>query len=57
VYDTAQTPYQRLLKAGVLTDSKKAELATVYGHLNPPGILKQINQNVDALWRLKDSLS
>jgi len=54
VYDTAQTPYQRLLKTGVLTDSKKTGLATVYGHLNPPALLKQTNQNVDALWRLRD---
>jgi hypothetical protein len=53
VYDTAQTPYQRLLKAGVLTDAKTTELATVYSHLNPPKLLKQIDENVDALWRLR----
>jgi hypothetical protein len=35
VYDTAQTPYQRLLRSGVLTEDKKHELATVYGALNP----------------------
>ena len=54
VYDTAQTPYQRLLKAGVLTDAKAAAMAAIYAHLNPPSLLRQINQNVEALWRLRD---
>jgi len=35
VYDTAQTPYQRVLKAGVLSDAKAAQLTTIYAHLNP----------------------
>ncbi|MDP6511142.1 MAG: hypothetical protein QGH23_08040, partial [Dehalococcoidia bacterium] len=30
VYDQARTPYQRLLESGVLTEAKKAELATIY---------------------------
>lgn len=52
VYDMAQTPYQRVLKAGVLTDTKKVELYTTYSHLNPVRLLKQINDNVESLWRL-----
>ncbi len=52
VYDTAQTPYQRLMQAGVLTEVKKAELAATYHGLNPVLLLKQINGNLEKLWRL-----
>jgi len=54
VYDTAQTAYQRLLKASVLSEAKKAELATIYSGLNPVTLLKQINCNLEQLWRLAD---
>jgi len=52
VYDTALTPYQRLLQSGVLNDSKQAELAATYKGLNPVQLLKQINDNLKQLWRL-----
>ncbi len=52
VYDTAQTPYQRLLKAGVLTEAKRQELATTYHLLNPATLLKQINENLENLWAM-----
>ena len=52
VYDTAQTPYQRLLKAGILTEVKQRELPAVYSGLNPVLLLKQINSNLEQLWRL-----
>ena len=54
VYDTAQTPYQRLLKSGVLTEDKKHELANIYGTLNPVTLLKQIRQSVEHLWTLAE---
>ena len=54
VYDTAQTPYQRLLKAGVLTETKRQELAATYHHLNPVTLLRQINENLERLWALAD---
>ena len=54
VYETAQTPYQRLLRAGVLTESKNAELAATYSGLNPVTLLKQINANLEQLWRLAE---
>jgi hypothetical protein len=54
VYETAQTPYQRLLKAGALTEAKKAELATIYNGLNPAALLKQINAILEQLWRSAD---
>ena len=54
VYEKAQTPYQRLLNAGVLTEAKKAELVTTYAGLNPVALLKQINANLEQLWRLAE---
>ena len=50
VYDTAQTPYQRLLRSGVLTEAKRQELATTYYGLHPVLLLKQINENLEKLW-------
>ncbi len=52
VYDTAQTPYQRLLAADVLTEAKEEELAATYHRLNPALLLRQINQNLERLWDL-----
>jgi len=54
VYDTAQTPYQRLLESGVLTEDKKHELANIYGALNPVTLLKQIRESVEHLWTLAE---
>jgi len=54
VYDTAQTPYQRLLKLGVLSEAKQAELASIYCGLNPVLLLRQLNDNLEQLWRLAD---
>ncbi len=52
VYDTAQTPYQRLVQAGVLTAAKQSELSATYHALNPVKLLKQINDNLEQLWRM-----
>jgi hypothetical protein len=54
VYDTAQTPYQRVLKSGILTKTTDAQLASTYAHLNPVRLLKQINDNVEHLWQLRE---
>jgi hypothetical protein len=54
VYEKAQTPYQRLLKMGVLNKEKQAELAATYRGLNPVRVLKQINDNLEQLWKLAD---
>jgi len=54
VYDTAQTPYQRLLDAGVLTEGNQQELAAMYYGLNPVSLLKQINENLERLWDLPE---
>jgi hypothetical protein len=52
VYDTARTPYQRLLEAGVLTEAKQQEMAAIYYGLNPVSLLRQINENLERLWAL-----
>ncbi len=54
VYDKAQTPYQRLLNSGTLTEAKKAELYGTYARLNPVRLLKQINDSLEYLWKLRD---
>jgi len=54
VYDKAKTPYQRLLEADVLTEAKQKELAAVYHGLSPVLLLKQINENLECLWRLAE---
>ena len=52
VCEAAQTPYQRLLQLGVLSEPKRVELAATYHRLNPVQLLKQINSNLEQLWRL-----
>jgi hypothetical protein len=54
VYDTARTPYQRLLESGVLTEAKQQELVATYYGLNPVLLLKQINENLEHLWNLAE---
>jgi len=52
VYDTARTPYQRTLGYGLLTETKQQELSATYHGLNPVRLLKQINENLESLWKL-----
>lgn len=54
VYERAQTPYQRLLRLGAISEAKRVELAAIYRGLNPVALLKQTNGNLEQLWRLAD---
>jgi hypothetical protein len=54
VYDKAQTPYQRLLQSGVLSEDQKQHLASIYYGLNPVQLRKQINANLESLWKSAD---
>jgi len=54
VYDKAQTPYQRLLEAGIPAQGKQAELAAIYRGLQPVRLLKEINENLEQLWTLAE---
>ena len=48
VYDSARTPYQRVLESGVLTPEQQ------YQRLNPVKLLAQINQALEHLWSLAE---
>jgi hypothetical protein len=52
VYDRAQTPYQRLCAAGVLTPDKRAELERLYQRLNPLRLRRDLETALDRLWAL-----
>ena len=54
IYDTARTPYQRLIESGVLTEAKRAELVAIYHGLNPVSLLRHINENLERLWALAE---
>jgi hypothetical protein len=54
VYDRAQTPYQRVLAAGILTEAKQQELAAIYDGLDPTSLLSQINRSLEQLWNLAE---
>lgn len=54
VYDTAQTPYRRLLASHVLTETKERELRAIYSALNPVTLLRQIREEVQRLWSLAE---
>lgn len=53
-FDEAQTPYRRLLAAGVLDEGKGQELAELYTRLNPVRLRKQIEGALEQLWALAD---
>ena len=52
VYDTARTPYQRLLETGVVSVPQRDAMANLYHSLNPVRLLAQINQALEHLWSL-----
>ncbi len=53
-YDRAQTPYQRLLAAGVLTPDQRHALDTLYHSLNPLALRTQIQETLRRLWQLAE---
>ena len=54
VYDTARTPYQRLMQTDVLNEAKKSELVETYNRMNPVLLLKNINSEIEKLWQLAE---
>jgi hypothetical protein len=52
VYDQAQTPYQRLGGAGVLSPAKRDELEALYLSLNPLQLRRELDAALDRLWTL-----
>ena len=58
-YYTAKTPYQRLLKSGVLTKKQEQQLQSYYETLNPMEIRRQIHRlqkklNKTLRWKIHD---
>lgn len=49
-YDTAQTPYRRLLASGVLTAERRAELDAQYRRLNPRALRAELQTRLERLW-------
>jgi hypothetical protein len=52
VYDRAQTPYQRLCAADVLTADARRELDALYQSLNPLQLRRTLERELDRLWTL-----
>jgi len=51
-YDTAQTPYQRVLASPDIDDSVKDQLRDLYLSLNPLALQRRIEANLKKLWTL-----
>jgi hypothetical protein len=51
-YDTAKTPYQRVLDAPEVAEEVKTRLRQLYVTLNPAALLRQIQTRQQALWKL-----
>ncbi len=51
-YDAAQTPSQRLVAMGELTDAQRQTLDQQFLALNPATLARQIDQTLQALWKL-----
>ena len=51
-YDTARTPYRRVLESPEVVDKDKISLCQLYATLNPVTLRHRIDQNVDRLWQL-----
>jgi hypothetical protein len=55
LYDTAQTPYQRLLSFNILPEVGRKKLQAIYQSLNPDTLLHEINNSLEKLWELEES--
>lgn len=53
-YDRAQTPYQRLIAAGILMPEQQAALDAQYLSLNPLHLRREIQETQTRLWKLAE---
>ena len=51
-YDTARTPYQRVLESPEVTEADKERLRQLYLTLNPVALRRRIDDHVQQLWQL-----
>jgi Integrase core domain len=54
-YDAAQTPYQRVIAAGVLTAEQRQILDQQFRALDPIALAREFHQTLDVLWTLADT--
>ena len=54
-YDAAQTPYQRVLAAGVLTAAQRQALDQQLHALDPIALARDLRQTLDLLWTLAET--
>ena len=54
VYDTARTPYQRLLALNVLSQEQTDNLQRLYRSLNPVSLRNRLDKALEALWDSAD---
>jgi hypothetical protein len=54
-WDRAQTPHQRLVATGVLTDSQHERLAAQYAETNPRALRRAMQTDLRHLWRAQPS--
>ena len=53
-YDAAQTPYQRLLRAGGLSDDRRGALEAQFLAVDPARLATQIGDTLERLWKCGD---
>jgi hypothetical protein len=51
-YDTAKTPYQRILERKDISLEAKARLMNLYLHLNPAELRRRMDQKTAQLWKI-----
>jgi hypothetical protein len=51
-YDTARTPYQRVLESPLVSQKNKDRLREIYTTLNPVTLRQRIDEKLEKLWRL-----
>ena len=51
-YDTARTPYQRILERKDISLEAKARLMNLYVQLNPAELRRSIDQKTAQLWKI-----
>jgi hypothetical protein len=51
-YDTARTPYQRVLESPDVSQQNKERLRQLYPTLNPVALRQRFDANLDKLWKL-----
>ena len=56
-YDVAQTPFQRLVASGVLSQATHEHLQAIYAALDPVRLLMQLQALQDALWQHAEAMS